>query len=48
MLIDKVKQGIKGTVPLAWNNEGAYFERVADPHPADDLDPEPPRDWRDN
>lgn len=39
MLIDKVKQGIKGAVPLDWDEEGAFFRRIEDPpHPADEFD----------
>ncbi len=36
MLIDKVKQGIKGTVPLEWDKEGAFFE--SDTRERDDVD----------
>ena len=38
ILVDKAKDGVRGAVPMKWNNEGAYFEEVVEPSPYDDFD----------
>lgn len=47
VLIDKVKQGIKGTVPLDWNEEGAFFETDTR-QPKHSATTEPSEDFWDN